>query len=1403
MKTCSSRIIPDTKQMPRVATAAALRIETLCMKTKLTLLKLLIFLCTTLAVTSVSGQVVVTWTNNAGGLITTAANWDPNQLPNGNDGSGFQQIALWDSRTTQDMVITNTTATLPNTGFGTIGINITLDATHTKNVQFISTVADPGNSGQIGLNFITNNSPNGQLVLGDFTTTRMRLTGRPAGAIHYWENNSTAPLIVNPSCEWQAGGGTAYEIDFSGTGDFDIRNSLRTDNGGGGVSLVVNGPGSILWTNGTTFVPANDALNTVTVNAGKLTFANNLLTAGKNGNGAITINGGLVVFKTVAPADADTISRALNGASPGVFEVNNGTLTLSSGSSTFSGNINLTGGKVIVAGAETESVSGPLGLGGTISFTGGTLGYSVNNIYDYSARFSAAAGQAYSIDTGGQSVTFTNAAGLTGSGNTLTKLGNGTLTLAGGASTYGGLTTVSLGKLVLQSAKTGTGNITVADGAALGVVTGGTQVTPSTLTVGTSGSATLEFNSVSSTTTAPIAAGSIAAGGPITVNVNSGTLAPGNSYPLFSWSAGAAPEVSLGVLNGFIGTLTTNGGNTIVLNVTATAYKWSGGNNGNWDTTTANNWQQNGGPVVYGVNGPGPAIFDDTASGNTSLTINSPVSATLVTFNNVNTNYSLAASGANNLGGSTTVLQAGSGTTTLAGGANTYTGITTISGGALSVGVLANGGSPSDIGQSGSGAANLVLNGGRLQYTGSGASIDRLFTLGTSGGTIDDSGTGALVFNNPGALGYNGNGPRTLTLAGADTDNNTLAAVLANNGGATSLIKNGAGKWILTGNNTYSGVTTIAGGTLQVGAAGGTGALGTGNVINDGVLNFNRTGTLTVSGIVSGTGSVINDGTGTVILAADNTYSGGTTINAGTLQVGNGGGTGKLNGSSAITDNGTLIFNSTAGFTMSASITGTGQLIKRGAGLLVLRGGGVTYSFSGGMTIDTGAQLQLFQGNEATYTGGPITNNGTLFMVRQDTAVAIVAANISGNGILIREANNANTGDVTLTGTNTYGGANAFATIIRSGGLVLGDNGVTPYGGSITGHVQFANGNVSTEPDRYLTFNRAEDYTFSGNIVGAVTNVGTGVGQINPAQAGRVIQSGSGVLTLTGNNTYPFGTTINAGTLVVGNGGTSGTIGNGAVTDNGVLVFNRAGNLSVAAINGVGSVVQYGPGTTTLTASNSATGPTTVSNGTLVVSGRYLGGDLLVEGGTVTPAASGTVAVLDVAGNMTINGGTVLLALNKALAPSNSVVNLTNEVTLTAGTVTATGGTLKLINGGPALVAGDKFTLFSQPVTGGALLTIVSPGFTVANNLAVDGSVTVTAVLPPPTITATVSGGNTLNLTWPAAWTGGVHVQGQTNAITVGLSNNWVTIPGTDLGNTYSTAINPTNRAVFFRLINP
>lgn len=1355
------------------------------MKTSLKVLRLVIVLCSAFASTAVFSQTTYTWTNSAGGDIATAANWSPNGQPSG----ATTDIAQWDGKTTGPLTVTSSTTSLPGTGYGTSGIGLVFTANQVSSVTFTSTASAFPGSAPYGLNDITIANGAGAVTIGNpggpgpGNTYLYNFYGRPAGALHNFVNNSSHPATINAGVRWQAGGGSAYTLDFTGTGDWIVNNYLVNDNNAGMI-IQVDGPGTTTWTPGGYL--GNSGLNSpITINGGTLVLAAH---HPKLNNQALGNSG---IFRFDAPSLSQTLSGVISGT--GELQVSNGTLTLQ-GASTYSGNTILSGGTLVVNRAELET-SGPLGLGGTISFNGGTLRFSVNNTFDYSSRSSTAANQVYKIDTAGQSVTFTN--GLSSSGGTLSKLGSGTLTLAG-TSSYSGLTTISAGTLVFEGGKTGSGDISVADSAALGITATGTQVAPGTLTLGTTGGAFLEFNKVSSTTAAPLAVGTLSAAGTVTINVNSGTFNVGQSYPLLTWTSGSAPTVSLGVLNGFVGNLSVSG-NTVLLNITGIAYVWTGANNGNWDTTTANNWTLGGSPAVF-ANG-GPALFDDTASGTTSVTVSGVVEPGSVTVNNSSKLYSITSSAGNDIGGSSGLTKSGSGTLTLSGGANAYTGVTTISGGTLNVSALANGGSASDIGAAGSAAANLVLNGGILQYTNGGAvSIDRLFTIGTAGGTIDASGSGPLNLNNTGSVALSGTGPRTLTLTGSDTNNNTLAASLSDSSGngATSLTKSGAGTWVLTGTNTHSGGTTIASGILQVGAGGVSGSIGTGNIVDNGSLIFERSDTLTVSGAISGTGSVTNNGSGTVVLAANNGYIGGTTINAGTLQIGDGGATGSLNGDTPIVDNGTLIFNSTSPFTLAgfnAVISGTGNVWVRGSGLVKAIGNN---TYSGWTTIDAGATFQPCEGNQGQLFSSVVTNNGTLKLVRQDFDPPVFAYsnNIVGTGQVLKDVNNFNQGQVLLLGTNTYTGG----TIIAGGGIVLGDS-ATPGAGYIVGDVIFTNSPV-TDTLRTLQFNRPDDFTFSGNIIGAVT--GSPVGN-----SGVVIKNGPGMVTLTGKNTYIGGTTINSGTVQVGNGGMSGSLGSGPVTDGSLLIWNRTDDTAFdGVISGAGAVVKMGAGTLTLGATNTYTDITTVSNGTLVINGGNASSATYVYGGTlggtgvfsgpVTLAAGTTLAPGDSAGSvgtLAINsdlniGGNIAIKVNKSLSPSNDFVVVTSTL-VNSGT-----GTLTLANLGPALAVGDRFTLFSQPVQNGAALTVTGGGATWNNNLAVDGSISVTAVVGPPTLIFTQAG-NGLQF----SWSGSYKLQAQTNSITVGLSTNWVDYPG---GGTspVTVAIDATKETAFFRLVS-
>jgi fibronectin-binding autotransporter adhesin len=139
----------------------------------------------------------------------------------------------------------------------------------------------------------------------------------------------------------------------------------------------------------------------------------------------------------------------------------------------------------------------------------------------------------------------------------------------------------------------------------------------------------------------------------------------------------------------------------------------------------------------------------------------------------------------------------------------------------------------------------------------------------------------------------------TLTLAGSaptiglTTGTTTIASAIT---GAAGLTTTGTGTVSLTNSaNTYTGATTIQSGVLQIGNGGAGGSLGTSSqVVNNGTLTINRTGTVTVSQAISGTGNLTKLATGTAILTGDNTYTGTTSISAGILQIGDGGTAGTL-----------------------------------------------------------------------------------------------------------------------------------------------------------------------------------------------------------------------------------------------------------------------------------------------------------------------------------------------------------------------------------------------------------------------------------------------------------------------------------------------------------------------------
>lgn len=149
---------------------------------------------------------------------------------------------------------------------------------------------------------------------------------------------------------------------------------------------------------------------------------------------------------------------------------------------------------------------------------------------------------------------------------------------------------------------------------------------------------------------------------------------------------------------------------------------------------------------------------------------------------------------------------------------NTYNGATRIENGTLSISDIKNGGLDSQIGRASNVANGIMLAGGRLQYTGSGSTTDRLFNL-TASSVIESSGTGALVFTNTGASTASGDANRTFRLTGYNRDANRMNVAIIDGtttDRTTGVIKSGFGSWTLNGDNTYTGATTVRGGTLTL-----------------------------------------------------------------------------------------------------------------------------------------------------------------------------------------------------------------------------------------------------------------------------------------------------------------------------------------------------------------------------------------------------------------------------------------------------------------------------------------------------------------------------------------------------------------------------------------------------------
>jgi fibronectin-binding autotransporter adhesin len=526
------------------------------------------------------------------------------------------------------------------------------------------------------------------------------------------------------------------------------------------------------------------------------------------------------------------------------------------------------------------------------------------------------------------------------------------------------------------------------------------------------------------------------------------------------------------------------------------------------------------------------------------------------------------------------------------------------------------------------------------------------------------------------------------------------------------------------------------------------------------VHNTNLNYTLSGSGRLSGTNGLLKSGPGTLLLdnSGTNDFSGGLTINAGIVQVGNGDANGSL-GTGSVANNGAVVFARADNVTVNNAISGSGTITQNGPGILTLSGG----SFTGATVV---AQGTLKAGTASALgtvdTGTTINSAATLDVNGQNfgaESVTVSGSGVDGNGAII------NTGAqqlnafrfVTLAGDTTLGGPGNFLAAgnpgrwdirLANGSASLLTGGM---GHSLTkaGSNQIALVGVTVDP-------ALGDITIKGGLLGfetSTTSMGDPFARLTVEPGASLSFFNSTALwdknfILNGNGVNPSITNWSGSNTIIG-----------PIFLNGNCVIGVAGTALICngVLSGPGSLIKSGNSPLTLAAASDYTGTTTVSNGTLFITGNLLGGgEVFVHGGTLAGVGViGSAITIGPGGNLapgtpanSINtieaGGAVTLAGTNTMDVNKSGGLLANDAIVFAPSI-AFGGTLRLTITGEPLAVGDMFRLYEFESASGAFANIVpaTPGPGLVwdlTRLSVDGTLVV-AVPPQPGIASiTVSG---------------------------------------------------------------
>lgn len=783
-------------------------------------------------------------------------------------------------------------------------------------------------------------------------------------------------------------------------------------------------------------------------------------------------------------------------------------------------------------------------------------------------------------------------------------------------------------------------------------------------------------------------------------------------------------------------------------------WTWSG-NGGNTYWTTAGNWSGNLAPTSSSSN---DLNFSGTTNTGTALVplnqnIGTPFQLNSISFGGTAGSFFLGGGAFAFTGASTYISQGSSNAQSIANSFTASTNSTvilTLTGGGAGIVTL-------------SGAINSGSGGRDYAITKTGTSTFVLSGANTYGGVTTIS-AGVLNIQNASALGSSVSGTTVASGAALQIQNNIAVGneTLTLNG---SGIANDGALRNISGTNSFAGPITLAS-TSTIGS---------------------DSGTLTLSGIISGSGGLTKTGAGTLTLngVSSNTYTGTTTVNQGTLilakpgsvlapaiTIGGAGNTAtvqlganfQLYGANAtIGAQGQLNLNGFQEYVGSLTVT-NGGTVATGSGLLYIGGGivtsasGTTSTLSGNYSLYTSQTFNIASGT--TSSGIDLTISGSLgeyvpntTITKQGGGKIVLSGSNAYSGLTTISAGVVNIQNASALGTTAAGTTvSSGAALEIEGSITVGSEALTLNGSGISSNGALRNISGTNSYAGAITFGSGSTISSdSGTLTlsGGITNSGFavtfgGAGNISETSAisgtGTLIKNGGGTLTLSGNNSFTGATTVNAGTLQVNTNNALGTAGSGTTVASGATLTLSNVNYSTAetlTLNGAG--VSNGgalrnSGTSTFAGSiNAATNATiNAGGGTL-----NLTGGISKNGTTLTIAGGGTV-------NITTNGITGASA-NSDLIVDGTTVVLNAANSYNGPTTIQNSGTLKLGNSNAlpsspqtalTINTGSVFDLASYS---DGVASITGDGTGVIKNSVVGGSSTLT-VNPASGVSTTFGG---------------------------------------------------------------